>query len=442
VNRSSERWVFFLLFAAFLILCFSLLVAPDQGPWLLLLMGALVVAVGGWVGSGVAALLILLSCFICLSLWSQWPVADRPFLLFSVPQLWGLWFFLNRQDQRMFRWRYEQELACHELEKRREELRREIELYRRRSEEVKVKSAQRQHLASCARDLGSRLDAGEIQTRLLDWTRRTFPDAHGVLAGLLETDPADAWVIQRRQALLCDDVPAHPVFRRARVEEGTRSLLVAPLWAESRLVGGLRVESPEPKRFGRDDLRVLDALATMASLAMDNALLYRRIEQAAVRDGLTGLLTHKAFGERMEEELLRAGRYRYPVTLMMIDVDFFKKVNDTYGHAAGDEVLRRLSALLDAAARPVDVTARYGGEEFCLLWVEMDRSRATEAADSLREALKREVFRAGDRNFGVTLSAGVASFPDEASAANQLVRLADQRLYAAKTQGRDRVVSS
>jgi diguanylate cyclase (GGDEF)-like protein len=174
---------------------------------------------------------------------------------------------------------------------------------------------------------------------------------------------------------------------------------------------------------------------------LDNALLYHHIEESAVRDGLTHLLTHKAFEERLEEEILRAGRYRYPLTLLMLDVDFFKKVNDTYGHPAGDEVLRRLSKHLSAAARPVDVVARYGGEEFCLLWVDVPKDQALSAAESLRQAVQAERFDLSEGKFSVAISGGLASYPDEATTAPQLVRGADQRLYQAKAQGRNRIIA-
>jgi diguanylate cyclase (GGDEF)-like protein len=166
------------------------------------------------------------------------------------------------------------------------------------------------------------------------------------------------------------------------------------------------------------------------------------VEQLAVRDGLTQLLTHRAFEERLNEELLRAGRYHYPASLVMIDVDHFKKVNDTHGHQAGDDVLRAVSRVLAEQARPVDVAARYGGEEFCLLLVETPHREAVEKADRVREEIGRLRFQANGRIFSVTASLGVATYPEEATLPPQLVRAADQRLYQAKSGGRNRVVGA
>ncbi len=441
MTQKPGRWVFFLLFLSYLVLCFTLLLAPERGTFLLPFLGVLIVLVAWWIGPGVSALLVLVATLVGLGLWSQWPEGERAFLLGQLAQLWVLWFFLRERDRRLFQDRQERNAALQSEEKRLAELQKDVDYRRRRAQEVKAQSSQRQRLADCAKDLGAVLDPSEIQNRLVQWTQKSFPDARGFLSGLTEADPVDAWVLQRRQPLLCEDLSGHRFFQNARVEPGTRCLMVAPLWVENKIFGGLRVESPAPRRFHRGDVRVLDALATMASLALDNAVLYHRIEALAVRDGLTGLFTHRAFEERLAEELLRAGRYRYAVSLIMLDVDHFKKVNDTHGHAAGDEVLRRLSRRLLSLARPVDMPARYGGEEFCLLLAETDRDRAAQVAEGFRRDMESERFLSDGRPFQVTVSAGVAAYPAEATTPPQLVRAADQRLYRAKNQGRNRVVA-
>jgi diguanylate cyclase (GGDEF)-like protein len=442
MKKSADRWSYFLIFFSYLVLSFCLLAAPSFALFLFPLFGALIVAVAWLVGPSLSALLVLMTCLVCLGLWPQWPSGEQAFLAFGILQLWLLWFFLRSVDRRSFQKRYEREVIRYKLEKKLAELDKDIEFYRKHAEERKAKSSRRNLLAACARELGGHLDANEIPSRLLDWTYKSFPDAHCLLAGLDENDPVDAWLLQRRQSLLCEDFLSDRRFSSARVEPGTRSLMAAPLWVENRLFGGLRVESPVARRFGRDDLRILDALGALASLAMDNAVLYHRVEQLAVRDGLTQLLTHRAFEERLNEELLRAGRYHYPASLVMIDVDHFKKVNDTHGHQAGDDVLRAVSRVLAEQARPVDVAARYGGEEFCLLLVETPHREAVEKADRVREEIGRLRFQANGRIFSVTASLGVATYPEDATLPPQLVRAADQRLYQAKSGGRNRVVGA
>jgi diguanylate cyclase (GGDEF)-like protein len=440
LRRRRGSWSFFLIFGAYLGLCVLLLGAPRHGAALFPLAGALLVLVGWVMGAGVAGLLTLLTCMVALALWNQFPPDARLFILLQLPAFWAALYFLRENEHRWFLRRQEQETALSAWRRKTADWKRDIDFFQRRVDDLKTKSLQRQNLAACAKDLGAALDSGAIQDRLLDWTRKTFPDAHSVLSGLSHADPVDAWVLQRRQGLLCEDLSARSLFRGARVEPGTKSLAVAPLWVDSQIIGGLRVESPAPRRFGQDDFRVLDALATLASLALDNAALYHRVEQSAVRDGLTQLLTHRAFEERLQEELLRAARYRLSMTLLMVDVDHFKGVNDTHGHPAGDEVLRRVSRLLAAAARPVDVAARYGGEEFALLLVEMEKAEAIRVAEAFRKALAAETFQ-GRAPFRVTVSIGAAVCPAEAASPQQLVRVADQRLYRAKREGRDRVVS-
>jgi len=440
VKKKREAWLFFLLFSAYLVLCFALLAAPEQGTFLFPLLVGLILLVAWLMGPGVSGLLILVASFVCLGLWNQWPEQQKIFLVLNVLQLWLIWYFLIRDDRQTIQSRYEYETTVLAMEKGASELRKETEFYQRRGEELRGKAQQRQDLAACAKDLGAILDTTEIQARLLRWTRKCFPGAQVFLSGLVEQDPLDAWILQRRQAVLCEDVSTHPVFSRARVEPGTKALMVAPLWVENNIFGGLRVESSSPGRFGRDELRTLDALGTLGSLTLDNAVLYHRIEQSAVRDGLTQLLTHRAFEERLGEEILRAGRYRYPLSLLMLDVDHFKRVNDTYGHPAGDEVLRRVSARLAASGRPVDVVARYGGEEFAVLLVDLGKDQAVEFAENLRRGIESERFESGGYRYNVTISIGVAVYPDEAPTPPQLVRAADQRLYQAKTQGRNRVV--
>ncbi|MBI4395742.1 MAG: diguanylate cyclase [Elusimicrobia bacterium] len=440
MKKPRDTWVFFLLLTAFLALCFSLLAFPDLGTTLFPLLGVLIIAVSWLMGPGVSALLVLLGTLICFGLWNLWPSDQRAFLFFGVVQLWGIWSFLRSWDLRSLQERFQFETVRQGHMKKEEDLKKDIEFYKRHTEKMKAESAHRQYLATCAKDLGAVLDGAEIQARLLPWVKRFFPDSQAFLTGLQEHEPADAWVAQRRQPLLCEDVLNHPRFKGAHVEAGTRCLMVAPLFVENKILGALRVESALPRRFSRDDLRVLDALSTMASLALDNAVLYHRVEQLAVRDGLTQLLTHRAFEERLEEELLRAGRYRSSVGLLMVDVDHFKRVNDIYGHSAGDDVLRRVSRKLAEMGRPVDASARYGGEEFCLLLVESSRSSALETAERFRQEISRERFESNGAVFGVTVSVGVSIYPDEATTSPQLVRLADQRLYRAKGEGRNRVV--
>jgi len=166
-----------------------------------------------------------------------------------------------------------------------------------------------------------------------------------------------------------------------------------------------------------------------------------RLAQLAVTDGLTGLYNHRHFHERLTLEVERSQRSGLPLSLLMLDVDHFKQFNDTFGHPAGDEVLRQLARVLADARRANDVVARYGGEEFAVILVDTAKFTAAKVAERVRERVNAHDFSdAAPRVGALAVSIGVATFPDDGSDAEALVRAADTALYAAKRAGRNRVV--
>jgi len=168
-----------------------------------------------------------------------------------------------------------------------------------------------------------------------------------------------------------------------------------------------------------------------------------RLAQLAVTDGLTGLYNHRHFHERLTLEVERSQRSGLPLSLLMLDVDHFKQFNDTYGHPAGDEVLRQLARVLGDARRANDVVARYGGEEFAVILVDTAKFTAAKVAERVRERVVANDFSdAAPRAGRLSVSIGVATFPDDGTDAEALVRAADTALYTAKRAGRNRVVLS
>jgi len=168
--------------------------------------------------------------------------------------------------------------------------------------------------------------------------------------------------------------------------------------------------------------------------------MFERVRELAIKDGLTGLFTHRAFQTRIEEEILRAARSKVPFSLIMSDIDHFKSYNDTYGHQAGDAVLKAVARELAESIRDIDFAARYGGEEFAVILTGVGKARAAGVAEHIRKALEARRFSFNGEVTRVTASFGVAEFPAEAAIASQLVRSADERLYRAKHGGRNRVV--
>jgi len=169
----------------------------------------------------------------------------------------------------------------------------------------------------------------------------------------------------------------------------------------------------------------------------------KRAEQAeelASRDGLTGLYNYRTFFSMLKEEIARAERYNHPVSLLMLDIDHFKRINDTYGHPAGDAVLKGLSDLLMSQARSIDRVCRYGGEEFTVILSETDVIMAMSIAERLRAAVERQSFDTGSgKTIGITVSIGVAAYPLHVNSPEGLVKFSDIALYAAKGGGRNRV---
>jgi diguanylate cyclase (GGDEF)-like protein len=186
--------------------------------------------------------------------------------------------------------------------------------------------------------------------------------------------------------------------------------------------------------FSQSIMRLLSARLRDTSDAV------RRETMQKVRDPLTGLYNRYYINEALKFELERAERVQYPVSLIMIDIDDFKKVNDTYGHQIGDQVLQSLGALLLAQVRRVDIACRYGGEEFLLILPEVGIEMALERAEIIRSAYEKRYVEYKGHKLRGTLSLGVACFPEHSFSPDQLIQAADIALYKAKTGGRNRVV--
>jgi len=167
-----------------------------------------------------------------------------------------------------------------------------------------------------------------------------------------------------------------------------------------------------------------------------------RLERLAVTDGLTGLFNHRRFQEALHSELLRCERHKRPLAVLMLDVDYFKKVNDSMGHPAGDELLRRLAQVLGADLRQTDLISRYGGEEFAVLLPETTKAEAMQVAERMRESVEVKINDGNAWTQRITVSVGVATFPEDGATAETVLEAADQALYVAKRQGRNKVIGA
>ena len=255
-------------------------------------------------------------------------------------------------------------------------------------------------------------------------------------------DAFDECVIRQGQPLLVEDA-AHdfrfPEMTPEKIGRAVGSVLAVPLITEHRFLGVLRLESAFPHGLGSDDLRLIGILADLASLGLENSYLYSRMAELAVTDDLTRLAVRDYFDKKLQEEISRSVKVGSAVSILLIDIDRFKVYNDTFGHSAGDKLLRQIAGVLLQLRRPGDVAARFGGEEFVCLYPSVGRPEAIRRAEQIRlrvEATPIELRRAVTR---ITVSIGVATFPEDGTTAEAILERADRRLYQAKERGRNQV---
>ena len=222
------------------------------------------------------------------------------------------------------------------------------------------------------------------------------------------------------------------------VPTGTgQSTVGVPLIVGARVVGVLELEIPPGEQYDEEMLDIVETLAGHAAAALEAARLYADTEALSTSDALTGLANRRRLDADLVTEVELAVRHGRPLGFVMLDLDHFKKVNDTYGHQQGDQILQDVAAILRSEARPGDTVYRYGGEELAIVVRESDAEGARMFAERIRAAVEKRFTRAGA--ITQTLSAGVASVPEHASTPGTLVAAADAALYLAKSQGRNRV---
>lgn len=247
-------------------------------------------------------------------------------------------------------------------------------------------------------------------------------------------EPVAGWVMETGQPLFVKDVKSDHAFlaiKKENIMQGT--LMCVPLIAKDKLLGVLNVSKSEPNSFQDRDFELFKNLANQAAIAIENAMLYR----FAVTDEMTRLYNHRYFQHRLDEELQRADRYDNRVSLIILDVDHFKKFNDTYGHPEGDRVLKTVSRLIEKSVREVDIPARYGGEEFVVICPEKDAEGTLVPAERIRTTIEEYDFRINGERVPIAVSLGVSCYPDLARSKADLIISADTALYYSKENGRN-----
>lgn len=252
------------------------------------------------------------------------------------------------------------------------------------------------------------------------------------------------WVAREGQAVLVEDARSDPRFTtRFDVLSGqeTRSVLAVPLLAKGRVLGVIELVNGESARpFTAEDLLTLRTIADYAAIGIENGQAYERIKELTIVDDHTGLYNARHLYRTLESEVARSARYGRPFSLVFLDLDRFKGVNDRHGHQAGSLVLKEVGELLRGALRSADVPIRYGGDEFVLLLPEADRAQALGVAERIRGEIEEARFLRGrGLSVSITASFGVATFPEDGATPEALLGAADSAMYRVKEHARNGV---
>ncbi|MFQ5454825.1 MAG: diguanylate cyclase [Nitrospirota bacterium] len=252
-------------------------------------------------------------------------------------------------------------------------------------------------------------------------------------------------VLNQKEPLVVPDVRKYsgfdnPVMKRERI----KSLMAAPLIGEGKILGILYVDDFHVRKYTQREISALSLLSTIAAMTIEKMKLLESTRFLATTDELTGLYNHRHFLEQLTVEVSRAVRYKHHVTLMMLDIDYFKEYNDTHGHLKGNDILEGIGSILKDVSREVDIVARYGGEEFSIILTETSKKKGSFLAERIRKRIEGFPFEGREKQPGkkLTVSIGIATYPDNASSPFELIEQADIALYKAKRSGKNKVCSS
>ncbi len=348
----------------------------------------------------------------------------------------------------------------------------QYDVFRETAEPLKKENLQNEkqlrqieHLYDVIKEAGSTLNVQEMIELTRDFTERMFDLPHFVIAVLsndakkyeiriasgcdeslfrsfdidLEDSGLAAFLSREKKPVWVPSVAEKEPFSRLR-NLAVKSFVFLPFLVQDRVIGFLCSYSNQEDFIDQDKFAHFQVFCNQISIGLQKSLLYEKVQKLSITDGLTKLFSHRHFKQRLEEELILANRYSSQLSLLILDIDHFKRYNDSYGHVAGDHVLMDVARILKEQSDMTHIAARYGGEEMVLVAPETTKEQAMELAQKIRRAVEAYAFSVGKETTQVTVSIGVATYPQDSQTTLDLIAKADKALYAAKARGRNRIV--
>jgi diguanylate cyclase (GGDEF)-like protein len=349
------------------------------------------------------------------------------------------------------------------LDRSRAKLLRMFDILNQRTSELEKSQAQIETIYETSRNLGAILNLEEVVDELLVIMQKILgyqfcsifilsdPHTLSLLGEIREgkktkyPDPVN----KRLNGTLEKVTAGKPVrifdltqaFGHQRESDQFKSQLAVPMISRGKVIGVLSAHSRRVGAFLDQDEKIFSILANSAALAMENASLHQKTKELTIVDELTGIYNYRYFIRKLSQEIKRAERYKQSLSLLLIDIDWFKRCNDAYGHLFGNKVLKELTQRIKDSVRDVDVVSRYGGEEFAVILPQTSKKDAGMVGERIRRHVDSTDFEVeeGGLMVKVTVSLGVATYPENGTTPEQLIEKVDQALYSAKGKGKNMV---
>ncbi len=341
-----------------------------------------------------------------------------------------------------------------------------VEKIKKENTQIEKQLRQIEHLYDVIKEAGTTLNVQEMIELTKEFTERMFDLPHFIIAVLsndgknyeiritsgcdeslfrsleigLESKDLSSVLAREKKPVWVPSVEKEERFKTLK-NLSVRSFIFLPFLVQDRVIGFLCSYSTVENFIDQEKFSNFQVFCNQISIGLQKSLLYEKVQKLSITDGLTKLYSHRYFKQRLEEELILANRYSSQLSLLILDIDHFKHYNDTYGHVAGDYVLMEVAKLLKDQSDVTHLVARYGGEEMVLIAPETTKEQAIELAEKIRKAVGSYTFAVGRETTSVTVSIGVATFPQDAQTNMDLISKADKALYAAKGRGRNRIVA-